>query len=78
MPGPSRSSSTEKSDAASSMRVPVSTVGPCMPRRATRIPVAFATIACSNEIFDPSAKDVTIRGFWPHCRAKPSCVVGLR
>ncbi len=58
--------------------MPVSTVGPCMPRFATRIPVAFATIACSNEIFVPSAKDVTMCGFWPHCFAKPSCVVGLR
>jgi hypothetical protein len=49
-----------------------------MPRFATRIPVAFATIACSNEIFVPSANDVTIIGFWPHCRANPSCVVGFR
>ena len=49
-----------------------------MPRCATRMPVALATIACSKEIFVPSAKLVTMYGFWPHCSAKPSCVVGLR
>ena len=54
------------------------TVGPNIPRRATRMPVALATIACSNEILVPSANDVTIVGFCPHCRAKPSWVVGLR
>ena len=36
-----------------------------MPRLATRIPVPFATIACSNEIFVPSANDVTMLGFCP-------------
>ena len=41
-------------------------------------PVAFATIACSKLIFEPSAKDVTIAGFCPHCSANPCCVVGLR
>jgi hypothetical protein len=35
-------------------------VGPNIPRRATRIPVALATIACSNEILVPSANDVTM------------------
>jgi hypothetical protein len=49
-----------------------------MPRRATFIPVALATIACSNEILVPSAKLVTMWGVCPHCFAKPSCVVGLR
>ena len=41
-------------------------------------PVAFATIDCSNEIFEPSANDVTIDADWPHCSAKPCCVVGFR
>ena len=41
-------------------------------------PVALATIACSKLIFEPSAKLVTIAGFWPHFSAKPFCVVGLR
>ena len=40
---------------ASWIGVPGSTVGPCMPRLATRIPVAFATIAFSNDILVPSA-----------------------
>ena len=48
-----------------------------MPRCRTVNPVAFATIACSNEIFEPSANDVTIDGVCPHCSAKPCCVVGL-
>ena len=42
-----------------------------MPRCWTVKPVAFATIACSNEIFEPSANDVTIAGFWPHCLGEP-------
>jgi hypothetical protein len=42
------------------------------------MPVAFATIACSNEIFDPSAKEVTMCGSWPQRSAKPFCVVGFR
>ena len=33
-----------------------------MPRCRTVKPVAFATIACSKEIFEPSANDVTIDG----------------
>jgi transposase len=33
---------------------------PSMPRRATHMPVALATIACSKEIFVPSAKLVTM------------------
>ena len=52
--------------------------GRACPRRATRMPVALATIACSNEIFVPSANDVTICGFCPHRAANSSCVVGLR
>ena len=35
-------------------------------------------MACSNETFEPSAKLVTIVGFWPHFSANPFCVVGLR
>jgi hypothetical protein len=31
-----------------------------MPRCATVMPVALATVACSNEIFVPSAKLVTM------------------
>ena len=49
-----------------------------MPRCCTVKPVALATIACSNEIFEPSANDVTIDGFWPQFSAKPFCVVGFR
>ena len=49
-----------------------------MPRDRTSKPVALATIACSKLIFEPSAKLVTIAGFWPHFSAKPFCVVGLR
>ena len=49
-----------------------------MPRARTVKPVAFATIACSKLIFEPSANDVTIAGFCPHCSAKPFCVSGLR
>ncbi len=49
-----------------------------MPRCRTLKPVALATIVCSKLIFEPSANDVTIAGFWPHCSAKPFCVVGLR
>ena len=64
-------------DLVSSSTWPAS-LAPHMPRFATRMPVAFATIACSNEIFVPSAKLVTMWGFWPHFWAKPSCVVGLR
>ena len=51
---------------------------PSIPRRATFMPVALATIACSKEILVPSAKLVTMCGFWPHRAAKPSWVVGLR
>ena len=51
---------------------------PIMPRCETLMPVALATIACSNEIFEPSAKLVTMCGFCPHCFANASCVVGLR
>ena len=49
-----------------------------MPRRATRMPVALATIACSNEILLPSAKAVTMVGCWPQRRAKSAWVVGVR
>ena len=49
-----------------------------MPRDFTTKPVALATIACSKLIFEPSAKLVTIAGFWPHFSAKPFCVVGVR
>ncbi len=49
-----------------------------MPRFGTVNPVALATIACSKEIFVPSAKLVTMYGSWPHFSAKPFCVVGLR
>ena len=49
-----------------------------MPRRSTVMPVALATIACSKEIFVPSAKLVTMCGSWPHCSAKPFWVVGVR
>jgi hypothetical protein len=49
-----------------------------MPRSRTPNPVAFATIACSKLILEPSAKLVTIDGFWPHCSAQPSWVVGFR
>ena len=42
------------------------------------MPVALATIACSKLILVPSAKEVTIAGFWPHCLAKPAWVVGVR
>jgi hypothetical protein len=40
--------------------------------------VAFATIVCSKLILEPSAKEVTIAGFWPHFSAKPRWVSGLR
>jgi hypothetical protein len=36
----------------------------------------LATIACSNEIFVPSAKLVTMYGSWPHFSANACCVVG--
>ena len=49
-----------------------------MPRDWTLKPVALATIACSKLIFEPSAKLVTMAGFWFHFSAKPFCVVGLR
>ena len=49
-----------------------------MPRLSTLKPVALATIACSKLIFEPSANEVTIAGFWPHFSAKPFCVFGLR
>ena len=42
-----------------------------MPRRATVMPVALATIACSKEIFVPSAKLVTMCGSWPHLAREP-------
>ena len=42
------------------------------------MPVALATIACSNEIFVPSAKLVTMWTFMPQRAANPSWVVGLR
>ena len=42
------------------------------------MPVALATIACSKLILVPSAKLVTMYGFWPHLAAKPACVVGVR
>ena len=58
--------------------MPASTTGPCIPRLATRMPVALATIAFSKEILVPSAKDVTIGAFIPHLLANPSWVVGLR
>ena len=45
---------------------------------ATLKPVAFATIACSKLIFEPSANEVTIAGFWPHRSANAPCVVGFR
>ena len=49
-----------------------------MPRLGTFSPQALATIVCSNETFEPSAKLVTIVGFWPQRSAKPCWVVGLR
>ena len=49
-----------------------------IPRVRTMNPVALATIDCSKLIFEPSAKDVTIAGFWPHLSAKPFCVAGFR
>ena len=42
------------------------------------MPVALATIVCSNETFEPSAKLVTIVGFCPHFSANPFWVVGFR
>jgi hypothetical protein len=41
-----------------------------MPLVRTLNPVALAAMACSKLIFDPSAKDVTMAGFWPHFSAK--------
>ena len=41
-------------------------------------PVALATIVCSKLIFEPSANEVTIAGFWCHFSAKARCVSGLR
>ena len=49
-----------------------------MPRLATVMPVALATTACSKETLVPSAKLVTMAGFWPHCSAKAAWVVGVR
>jgi hypothetical protein len=49
-----------------------------MPRLSTGMPVALATTACSNEIFDPSANDVTMWASWPQRWAKSAWVVGLR
>ena len=49
-----------------------------MPRCSTFAPVALATIVCSKLIFEPSANEVTIAGFWPHFSAKPAWVSGLR
>ena len=49
-----------------------------MPRFATVMPVALATTAISKLTLVPSAKDVTMWGFWPHSSAKAFWVVGLR
>ena len=51
-------------------------VAPNMPRWGALNPVALATIACSKDTFDPSAKLVTIVGFCPHLSAKSFWVVG--
>jgi len=42
------------------------------------MPVMLATTACSKLTLVPSAKLVTIAGFWPHFSAKAACVVGVR
>jgi hypothetical protein len=78
MPSPSRRISCGNQSGASDTGVPAGTVGPNIPRLPTRIPVPFATIACSNEILEPSANDVTMLGFWPQRRANSSWVVGFR
>ena len=51
---------------------------PSIPRFGTFNPHALATIVCSNETFEPSAKLVTIVGFCPQRSAKPCWVVGFR
>ena len=49
-----------------------------IPRWRTENPVAFATMACSKLIFDPSANEVTMAGFCSQRSAHACCVVGLR
>ena len=49
-----------------------------MPRLATVMPTALATMACSKFTFDPSANAVTISGFCPHFSANARCVSGVR
>ena len=49
-----------------------------MPRLATVMPVALAATVISKLTLVPSAKEVTMCGFWPQRLAKPSWVVGLR
>ena len=49
-----------------------------MPRRATVIPTALATMACSKFTFEPSANAVTISGFCPHFSANARWVSGVR
>ncbi len=49
-----------------------------IPRERATKPVALATMASSKLILEPSAKLVTIAGFWPHLSAKLFWVLGLR